>query len=292
MNIVRCSFDGSDLGTLNWDGFVLQWWPALPKTCGQKPSTILAMVQSPTGPSLVYLKPNFSGAPDQVIVDELKPLFGLRKMGTHRLTLDKVVTKHSKGIDWYTETSPGQWQLGCGPIVRKASYLMFQTRITPSIDGTIGLGNIVREPMLRTIPAKEWRQRLGDRFIMDLQQVYLFRTVVRASDTCPSNVLIVTTPTEPNVYLPLSVDEMAIKRVGETCREITRGDKEAIFPVGTNQRAILTQMIVNGTPQGEDPQQLPQRMWDVVVRLGVSGEYRWVLDQTIQNVNTIINGVG
>lgn len=278
-------FDGGDLGTFNWDTLVLQWYPALPKTCGQKPSTLLAMVQSPGGPLLVYLKPNFSGAPDQVIVDELKPLFGLPKMGSHRLTLDKVVTKHDKDTDWYSESTG---ETLCSPIARRASYLMFQARVNDTSSGEVSIAKIVREPMLRTLPAKEWRRRLGDGFIRGLQRVYLFRSMVRASDTCPSNVLITWDTNQPTAFLPLSVDEMVIKRVGETCREITRGDKEVIFPVGISQRGILAQMIADGTPQGEDPQNLPQRIWEVLVRLGVEKEYRWVLGQTIQNINTMI----
>jgi hypothetical protein len=276
MNAPVLSFNGSDLGTLSWDTLVISWYPALPKTCGQKPTTLLATIRSSTGTASVYLKPNFGGDPDQIIVDEMKPLFGLPQMGTHRLSLDKVVTKNTKGTDWFDD----QGNVLCAPIARKASYFMFHAR-------TDSNGAFVREEMLRTLPAKDWRSQLGDEFIGGLQQVYLFRHVIRASDTSPTNVLIAQ---RDGHYYPLSVDEMAIKQQGDTCREITKGDRLAIFPNGTDQRSILSQMIINGTPPNSDPQQLPHRILHVLQRLGCDVSHRWVLDLIISNVNAILNG--
>lgn len=268
-------WDGSDLGERSWDSFVLRWYPALPKTCGSKPTTVLAWVQGPTAPVPVYLKPNFSGTLDQVIVDELKPLFGVEKMGTHLVTIDKVVTKRSKGADWYTETG----QLQCDPIPRKAVYFLFRAVVDSN-------GVFTRGTMLREYKNIQWLT-FGEKFLDDIRRIYLFRLCLRVSDTCPSNVLVMT---GAGVYRGFSVDEMAIKGKEETCRDVPKGDRTILFPPTLNQSDLLSRMIVEGCPTGEDPNHLPSRVNDVLLRVAPGKDYRWALDQLIEKVNKILVG--
>lgn len=221
----------------------------------------------------VYLKPNFGGDPDQLIVDELKPLFGLRKMGTHTLVLDKVVTKLDKHRDWYDPTTG---VINAEPKPRRERYFMFQARINSET------GEILDEPMLRTVPYQNWGSTLGEQGLEDLRRIYLFREVVYASDTCTSNVLLTGAG-------PMSVDEMVIKRVGETNRMITREAEKILFGKPLHSRKnTLVAMIHAGTPKQEDPQQLTQRMITVVRRLVPDGSYDWVVIQAINHANQLL----
>ena len=68
-----------------------------------------AQINLPTliEPHYIILKRNSAGSTDQLIVDELKPIFGLHKMGTHAIRLRGVPRKINNNHPWIVSGSDG-----------------------------------------------------------------------------------------------------------------------------------------------------------------------------------------
>lgn len=257
------TFDGSNLGPRRWDDFVVSWFPATEGTAGTKPVTLYCRVREGTQIYPVVLKPNFEGKPDQRIVDEFKPFLGIRKMGSHALSLDKVVKVNPGAVGFRTGTT-----LTSSPQPRKADYLLFAART----DGTGG--ELLLESMLRDYPFSQWTP-----WYPQLQAILLFRELLRASDTNARNIIIA-----GDTQQPLSIDEVRIKRPEETWRHI--GGDLAKVMAGVDRKALLASMIRTGG--GPDPEQLSAKLAGVVQR--IAPDYTWALVNFMLAVNRILLG--
>ncbi len=264
-------WDGSHMGKFQWDTFVVSWVTALKRTATSKPSSHYASVRIGDRIIPVILKPNFQGYPDQAIIDELKPFFGVKKMYTHRLTLDKVTVKIDKKGDWYDD----QGRINATPQPRESEYFMFLARTDDD-------GNIQREPQLSKYPPGITGKKQKEAwipFVPELARIFLFREVIRASDSSQVNILVI----QDGV---LSIDEVRFKKLTETNRTLSRENYALVYgpnAVQKRKEILFEWLNLNG---GKDWNQLMVEIHRVVD--SIDPNYRWILEMISITMNAII----
>ena len=87
------TYDGSNLGEFDFMSVVSWCHPCTEVTSGMKAVALFAVINLPglIEPQHVILKRNCAGHTDQLVVDELKLVFSLHKMGTHAIRLRGIL---------------------------------------------------------------------------------------------------------------------------------------------------------------------------------------------------------
>lgn len=257
-------WDGSNIGSYQFDTFVQSWQPATVTTAATKPVTLRSIVKFKDNTNNilyipVYLKPNFSKKLDQVIVDEFKPLFDLNKMGSHVLNLDKVVTKQNKDLPWIYYDNQGHSIINGEPQKRNSSYFMFRSRVDSN-------NNVEIDPMIRDIPEDKWN-------LDELRKIIVFREITNVTDTNLLNII----STSQGL---LSIDEARIKEPNSNPRKLSQKLEHLLFN-NVNRKDVLNSMINNNSLN-----ELYHNMNNIVNRIDPS--FNWVPTMVINNISTLI----
>lgn len=173
-------FDGSYLGEYNFGDVILWSHLCREDTSPNKSPTMYALLGEYKYP--VVLKRNPSKRTDQCVIDELKPLFGLCKMGTHRIRLYGIPRKYDPDQPWM------MWNTYIYP--QWSDYFVFratgkdingQVQIVPdlSLQETIWAPN---DPKDYT-PA-HWN------FYFEVQKCCVFRNLCRVSSKSLKDLLV------------------------------------------------------------------------------------------------------
>lgn len=251
-------FNGTFLGRRDFGVAVTYAYPCRQKTCGRKPVTLYAILELPGyEPEYVILKRNASGKLDQIVCDELKPLFGLRKMGTHWIQLYGTLKK----ID-----PERPWEAGNTEILpERSDYLVFRA----TTDVQDGVRCFLQLPTLKEAPdAADYKS---------VQKVLLFRELLHISDTNLLNILVLPDGTA------LSIDEMTIKPKGEMGRKLSKAVEAKYFPHASSRRQVLQDML-GANP---DLEQLKRDMLDIIRH--VDWGMAWVVDRVLRHCKSILS---
>lgn len=193
------AFDGSHLGAHEfWD--VIHWaFPYVGGTSGHKVVPFKAMIKLRQSDGKIQhypiiLKRNTSGRSDQAVVDELKPLFGLQKMGTHRIRLHGIYRKVNKDLPWLLLGPKGE-EIGNAEFVQQWSeyYILrasYGKRPGPTGSKTsfhyfIPLNEAMYYPFLKEDITEDHK-----RIYQEIQKIYVFRDLLRVSSSNGRDVLV------------------------------------------------------------------------------------------------------
>lgn len=244
-------FDGSDLGTHDWNAVVCFWWPHTEQTTGQRSPILQVGLKLDSAIVPVLLKRNQTRKTDQAVVDELKPIFGLQKMGTHRIRLHGIPRKINETQHWADQgtilntTIYPQW---CDYMVLKGP-----TRFRP--DGVPEFFRLPTLEELRWIPSASSVTLDHRNFYFEIKKVIVFRELLGVTDTNDSNILVRTISGtilgkesgdilfDKGKYVPLSIDEMNIKYPGEKFKRIPRKEESFLFGSETARTETLIKML-------------------------------------------------
>ena len=193
------TFDGSHLGGYEFEEIIHWAHPYVAGTTGHKAVPLKGMmkIRHPDGTIQHYpiiLKRNTSGRSDQAVVDELKPLFGLQKMGTHRIRLHGVYRKINKDLPWLVLGADGK-ELANMEFVRQWSeYYIFRASYGRRKGGSgtktsfhylIPLNEAMYYPFMTGDQTHEHK-----RIYREIQKIYVFRDLLKVSTSNGRDVLI------------------------------------------------------------------------------------------------------
>ena len=280
------SFDGSALGAYEF-GEVIDWcWPCSRATSGQKPVILYALLKliQPDKTVTKYpvvLKRNCSGRDDQAVIDELKPLFGLQKMGSHRIRLHGIPRKMNETEPWLIQTPQGD-VLNAYIFPQWSEYFIFRAATTTDKEGKLQFIPLPNLKETVCFPTSTAEIKPGHReFYYEVQKIFVFRDLIRVSDTNLSNVLLRTLP--KGKIVPLSIDEMRIKLPGEPCRQLTQELEKFFFGKTTSRTEALIRMLGLKLETYRDQiETLRNAMSRVITR--VDEEKLWIVDSVIAQI--------
>lgn len=265
-------FDGSSLGEHEFS--VITWlWPCNQHTSGTKTAVFYALITIDHQPHPVILKRNCSARRDQCVIDELKPVFGLSKMGTHQIRLHGVPTRQVSTLPWISGNIylHPQW----------SDYLLFRART--HIDN----GNVIFS-IPQPLTKEDWDFLNSNtcrdehkRFYYEVQKIFVFRELLRVSDTSESNVLA---KEDDNGKLhPVSIDEMKMNGPGEPHRKLSPTREQFYFPRIMERTEVLIRML--GLHKETYPEQL-ERLGNSISRIiqRVDSEKMWMTNVIIDEI--------
>lgn len=189
------NFDGTHLGAYEFTEALSSWWiPCMAETSGRKSVVIYTYLKflQPDGNIVRYpivLKRNTQTRVDQVLLDEIKPIFGLQKMGTHRIRLHGVVRKINESYPWIVPTEQGL-QMNAYIHETWSEYLIFKATYIENNTATDfvplpSLSRVAYYPFL-TQNIQEGQKRL----YQELQKIFVFRDLFRVNSTKTNDVLL------------------------------------------------------------------------------------------------------
>jgi hypothetical protein len=281
------TFDGSYLGEHEFMSVVSYCFPCTKVTAGQKPVSLYAKIMLPgmTDVHYVILKRNCTGKTDQLICDELKPIFGLQKMGSHSIRLRGVPRKYDPKHPWIIDGPQG-------PILNTyiepqwSDYFIF--RATTSLNGE---GNRIFVP-LHSLKDTVWFDAANPSsitpgqklFAYEIRKIFVFRDLLRISDTNLLNILVKNFGSEKSPDIkPLSIDEMTIKGPNEKYRKLSKEVDEFFFPKTTTRTEVLIKMLgLTQERYREQVEALRNSMSQIISR--IDGEKLWLVDDVISQI--------
>lgn len=188
-------FDGTHLGSYNFNEVISSWWmPVAMETSGRKTATLYTYLKLLQPDNTVYrypiiLKRNTQKRIDQVLVDELKPLFGLHKMGTHRIRLHGVIRKMDSNYAWLVPTPNGVYR---NAYLHEtwSEYLIFKATYSQDQENV----NFIPLPTLSKVayyPFLSQNVKEGQRkLFQELQKIFVFRDLLRVGSSDANDVLL------------------------------------------------------------------------------------------------------
>jgi len=272
-------FDGSEIGQYEFH-HVIRWLrPVTPY--GTRLPVMMALLQIGGQEYPVYLKRAPGGSLCQALVDELKPLFGLTKIGCHRIRLHGVPQKIVPHDNWVTISGQKNFYI----MLQWSDYLIFRAETEP-------LGGKPIFIMYSNLDQVRWipDQITPDhqKFFFELQKIFVFRDLCRVSDTGTDNVLIKYNPNRSSSYSPLSIDEMQIRSLDQTYKWLNITTTRFFFPQADTKAVTVIRMF-NLTPQNyrEIIWQLKESLTQCIQRL--APEYLWLSDYIVSKLTNLID---
>jgi len=192
--MTHLKFDGTHLGAYDFHAAISTWWyPCVAETSGKKTTPIFTYLKiaHPDGEDERYpiiLKRNTQKRVDQVMIDELKPLFGLVKIGTHQIRLRGVVKKIDDRYPWVFQTENGPFR-NAQLDGTWSEYLIFKATCIRHED----VVNFLPLPSLTDVAYYPFYQnniREGQRNLYrELQKIFVFRDLFRVASSNSGDVL-------------------------------------------------------------------------------------------------------
>lgn len=226
----------------------------------------------------VIIKLNKSQKLDQVVIDELKPVFGLDKIGTHRIRL--------KGVP---KTSNSDWELQCRNKTielnsRWGEYLIFKAKVE---NGAFISSRPLNE--ISWIPSSRSDVTSTHRYIYhEVQKILVYKKIFLVKNVDMSDILV---RIIPELEL-LSADEMEMLYPNEPGNNIKKTHlpkdlENFFFKRAVTQFQVLIKML-NMTNKNYMAriEVIHESMIKIIKR--IDENYVWLIDQT---VNTLINSI-
>lgn len=230
------SYDGSSLGEHEFMSVISWCHPCTIVLPGQRTPLLYAVIHLPglLEPQYVILKRNYAGRTDQILIDELKTIFGLYKMGTHHIRLRGIARRYNNASPWTVQNVyiHPQWS---DYYLFRASTLKENAAITQFVQ-LRSLGEMIVEPSRIDKTYVYW--------FYQCQKIFVFRDLFRIADTSMDNVLMknIDSYQRPQ-YIPMSIDEMKIRLPGETYKQLNQTEEKWFFPRTTTRTEILIRML-------------------------------------------------
>lgn len=231
-------FNGSHLGKYEFSSIITWCYPCNPMTRGRRTVVLYAILRLDNYDHHVVLKRNCTGNDDQIIVDELKHLFGLTKMGTHQIRLHGIPKKYNTDFPWILDN--GQLNYYIHP--QWSDYFVFKAN-------TAVINNSISFISMTTLKDTVWLPGTGSEinhnhraFYYELQKIFAFRDLFKIDDTSLTNVLIKIDLIQKR-GIPLSIDEMNMKFLGDTYRKLPHEIEHFFFSKTTTKTEILVKML-------------------------------------------------
>ena len=237
------TYDGTHLGEFEFSSVISWCHPCTKATSGMKSVALFAMIILPglVESQNVILKRNCAGHTDQLIVDELKPIFGIHKMGTHAIRLRGIPRKYNNDFPWIVDGPNGQIvNVFIHP--QWSEYFVFRATTTKDKD-TDKLTFIPLPTLEKTqwVPTTSSEIKEGHRkFFFEIQKILIYRELIRIGNTNLSDILVKTIDKR---IVPLSIDEMVIKGPTDTHRKITQELERFFFPKTTSKTEVIIKML-------------------------------------------------
>lgn len=277
------TYDGTHLGEFEFVSVVSWCHPCTKVTSGMKSVALFAIINLPgmIEPQHVILKRNSVGHTDQLVIDELKSVFGLHKMGTHAIRLRGVPRRYNNSCPWIVDGPNGeiinvfihpQW----------SEYLVFRATITR--DKVTDRVTFVPLPTLEKtqwIPTSGSEIREGHRrFYYEIQKILVYRDLMRIGNTNLSDILVKSIGKQ---IVPLSIDEMVIKGPTDTHRKLTQELEKFFFPKTTSKTQIIIKMLgLTKENYREQVEFIRNSMTKIISR--VDQEKLWLVDDVVNQI--------
>lgn len=236
------SYDGTHLGEFEFLNVVSWCHPCSKVTSGLKSVALFAIINLPglLESHHVILKRNCAGHTDQLVVDELKPIFSLQKMGSHAIRLRGIPRKYNNMYPWIVDGPEGE-VINTYIHIQWSEYFVFRATITK--DNTTEKVTFVPLPTLKDtqwLPTTASEIKKGHKkFYFEIQKILIYRELMRIGNTNLSDILV------KNIT-PLSIDEMIIKEPVvdfDNGRKITQELEKFFFPKTTSKTEIIVKML-------------------------------------------------
>jgi hypothetical protein len=263
------TYDGSFLGRLDWHQTVT-WWE--PQPFDSKPTVMYAMFMFNGHEYPVILKKNSAQKRDQLIIDEIKPLFGLKKMGTHSVKLSGIPHVLPRGRLHVEDKWSYYFVFRATTFLDRNNQIMFQ-QLTP-----LSKFNWFPEP------GEEPDQNHRD-FYDEVQRIFIFRDIVRVVRTTLDDILVRTDPL--TLY---SISETSVRPPNEACTPLSlaRGQLQAklvesYFPEPRNRAETIIRML--GLTSSNYPERLDRLRYaisEIIFR--IDNNKIWLVDQIINRL--------
>jgi len=197
-------FDGSMLGEFAFSN-IIQWCcPIQQDTLRSKPPVLMALMVWGNSKKPIFLKRNIHKSVDQCMIDEIKPLFGLQKLGTHRITLNVVPEKAREG-PWIDN----ELKVNMTFKNKKTDYIIFRADTISRENGSLEFllyESILEYQWIETNPGKN--VGLNQYIFFEIQKIIFFRELFRIDNIEPEHILIKRPIAGINqVPVPISISE-------------------------------------------------------------------------------------
>jgi hypothetical protein len=267
---------GSFIG--DYESSIVKWiYPCNSETRRGKLPVFYAVLDLDLSYYPVILKKNSRGTKDQVLVDELKDLFGIRKMGTYYLKIKMAIIKHDPSQPWVVNNQPNiafeeKW----------TNYFIFEPQAGIDKDMITFMENIPlsRLDWLPKFGSKEQITENHRKFFFDVQKVILFRELFNISGTSLDNILIRTNNGCP---YPLSVDETTVNPPWKKPKGMSEKQRKFFFPKEGITNLVITRALgLSKDRYLEQIENLRQDMYLIINRIDKTKI--WLVDSIIGKV--------
>lgn len=262
-------YDGSFLGRLNWHQAVT-WFEPQPHDSTCKIMYAMFMYNGHEYP--VILKRNTANKKDQLIIDEIKPLFGLKKMGTHLVKLYGIphIRPHNR---LFIEE---KWSY----------YFVFRATTFLTENGDIRFQQLTPLSKFNWFPepGEEVQQYHRD-FYDEVQRIFIFRDVARVFGSSLDDIIVRTDPL--TLY---SISETVIRLPNEACTplSVARGNLgarlvESYFPEPKSRVETIIRML--GLTSSNYPERLDRLRYAICeIIFRIDNAKIWLVDQIINRL--------
>lgn len=233
------TYDGSHLGS--FDFTTVSWWkPCVGGSSSRKSVPFYACINLPglIEPQYVILKRNCAGNTDQFLIDELKSIFGLHKMGTHGIRLRGIPRRFNNDYQWITDTGIVNAYI---EYERWSEYFLFRAVTKRDSEGKITV------IPLNTLKDTEWLPNVTTdikeghkKFFYEVQKILVYRELVRVGTQNLDDILVKMIDSK---FFPLSIDEMSIKSPTSTPKKLPSNVEKFFFPYSSTRMTVLIKML-------------------------------------------------
>ena len=177
-------FDGTKLGPFGFSDFIDWFYPVGEPTVKAKCPVFYAVVKYKDCKIPVYLKRDTKGDSHQCLLDELKPLFGLAKMGTHLVQLQGQIKKNNMHEPWILKDGTANVSL----ISKKGYYIIMPAEVQE-------LDNGYKFIPSQAVNITMWKRNVQwskeeQRLYAQCQRILLFRELFRVVDHYHDNTSV------------------------------------------------------------------------------------------------------
>jgi hypothetical protein len=270
------TYDGSHLGEFEFLSVVPWCYPCTKGTSGLKTVTLFAVINLPgiLEPQNVILKRNCAGHTDQLVIDELKPIFDLQKMGSHGIRLHGIPRKYDNNYPWIVD-GPNGLIFNTYIHLQWSEYFVF--RATTKIEDTLRFIQLPRLDETQWLPTASCDIKPGHKkFFFEIQKILIFRELMRVGSTNLGDILI-------KNLIPLSIDEMVMKNLSETPKKITQEIENFFFISPTSKTEIIIKMLgLTKETYQEQVEIIRNTMTKIINR--VDQDKLWLIDYVINQL--------
>jgi len=231
------SFDGSYIGKYNFLDVVSWCHPSVPNLPKNKTMPLYALLKLGDSTYPVMLKRNCSKRTDQAVLDELKPIFGIEKIGTHRITLKGIPSRINPDGPWIYPNGVVNTHIK----LAWSEYYVFRT---PTTTNEFGQQDFVIYPILEDISwCPSTTSGITDKhkqFFYEIQKILIFRDIFNIPFSNLKNIVVkIKSSKETDPIKPISINENSIGNTSGIPKQLLT----FFFPTSNTKVKILIKML-------------------------------------------------